>query len=238
MCVYPKYVIKAGNSMIRIAPSILSSDFANLEREIRAVADAGADLVHVDVMDGHFVPNITIGVPVVQALRRVSPLPLDVHVMIRDPLFFAPAFVKAGSDWLTFHFESGADPGGVIAAICANGAKAGISIKPKTPAEAVFPYLDSVDMVLVMTVEPGFGGQSFMADMLPKIEALRARRDALGLCFDIEVDGGIDPVTAPLAAAAGADILVAGSAVFGRPPYAGAIAAIRGAAERAIQRSK
>lgn len=221
--------------MIRVSPSILSCDFANLEREICAVASEGADLIHVDVMDGHFVPNITIGIPVVAALKRISPLPLDVHLMISDPLFYTPAFVGAGSDLLTFHLESAADPVEVIRTIRQNGAAPGISIKPKTPAEAVFPYLDLVDMVLVMTVEPGFGGQSFMADMLPKIEALRRRRTELGLAFSIEVDGGIDPNTAVLSAAAGADTLVAGSAIFGRPPYQRAIADIRAAAQAAYR---
>ncbi len=220
--------------MILISPSILSSDFANLSREVDAIAADGADLVHVDVMDGHFVPNITIGVPVVQSLSKVSRLPLDVHLMISDPLFYVPAFLKAGSQMITFHIESDSDVRKTIDAIKAGGCKAGVALKPKTPAEAVFPYLDSLDMVLVMTVEPGFGGQSFMADMCPKIEAIRGECDRRGLMLDLQVDGGIDPKTAPLVAKAGANVLVAGSAVFKFQHYAEPIAAIRRAAEAAV----
>lgn len=220
--------------MISISPSILSSDFANLEQEVCAIAQGGADLAHVDVMDGHFVPNISIGVPVVQSLSRVSKIPLDVHLMISDPLFYAPVFAKAGSDIITFHIESDSDVGQTIEAIRAGGCKVGLALKPKTPAQAVFPYLDAVDMVLVMTVEPGFGGQSFMADMLPKIEAVRAECNRRGLATDIQVDGGIDPTTAPLVAKAGANVLVAGSAVFKYENYAEPIAAIRGAAEAVL----
>jgi ribulose-phosphate 3-epimerase len=219
--------------MIQISPSILSSDFANLATEVTAIADCGADLVHVDVMDGHFVPNITIGVPVVKSLKKVSRLPLDVHLMISDPLFYVPAFADAGSDIITYHLESDSDPAATIAAIHEKGVRAGIAIKPKTPAEAVFPYLDRVEMVLVMTVEPGFGGQSFMADMLPKIKAVSERLTAMGRTIDIQVDGGIDPKTAPLVAEAGANVLVAGSAVFRYDDYAAPIAAIRAAAEGA-----
>ena len=219
--------------MILISPSILSSDFANLAREVVAIADGGADLAHVDVMDGHFVPNITIGVPVVASLKKVSALPLDVHLMISDPLFYIPAFLKAGSDMITFHLESDSDVSKTIDAIRSGGAKAGVALKPATPAEAVFPYLDRLDMVLVMTVEPGFGGQSFMADMLPKIEAVRAECFRRSLSADIQVDGGIDPKTAPLVAKAGANVLVAGSAVFKQKNYAEPIAAIRRAAVEA-----
>lgn len=220
--------------MVLISPSILSSDFANLEREVRAIAKDGADLAHIDVMDGHFVPNITIGVPVVQSLKKISPIPLDVHLMISDPLFYAPAFAKAGSDIITFHIESDSDVQKTIDVIRQNGAKVGISIKPKTPAEAVFPYLEQLDMVLVMTVEPGFGGQSFMMDMLPKISAIRERSRALGRDIDIQVDGGIDTNTAPLVAKAGANVLVAGSAVFRFENYAEPISNIRKAAEAAL----
>lgn len=219
--------------MILISPSILASDFANLEREVRAIAKGGADLVHVDVMDGHFVPNITIGVPVVESLKKISPLPLDVHLMISDPLTFAPAFAKAGSDIITFHVECGAVQA-TIDAIRQSGAKVGISLKPKTSAEAVFPYLSQLDMVLVMTVEPGFGGQRFMSDMLPKIASIRRRIDELGCHTDIQVDGGIDAQTAPLVAKAGANILVAGSAIFRHENYAEPISALRKAAEAAL----
>ena len=220
--------------MVLISPSILASDFANLAREVRAIANGGADLVHVDVMDGHFVPNITIGVPVVESLKKISPLPLDVHLMISDPLTFAPIFAKAGSDIITFHVECGCDVQKTIDVIRQSGAKAGISLKPKTPAEAVFPYLEHIDMVLVMTVEPGFGGQRFMPDMLPKIASIRRHIDMLGLDVDIQVDGGIDATTAPLVAKEGANILVAGSAVFRFEDYAGPISAIRKAAESAL----
>lgn len=221
--------------MIQISPSILSSDFANLEREIRAVADAGADLVHVDVMDGHFVPNITIGVPVTASLKKVSRLPLDVHLMISDPLFYIEPFAKAGSDIITFHLESDSDPDETIEAIKRAGVRVGIALKPKTPAEAVFPYLDRVDMVLVMTVEPGFGGQSFMHDMLPKIAAVKNEVDRVGRKIDIQVDGGIDPKTASLVAKAGANVLVAGSAVFKYDDYREPVSAIREAAAAACR---
>lgn len=220
--------------MILISPSILASDFANLEREVRAIAKDGADLAHVDVMDGHFVPNITIGVPVVQALKKISPIPLDVHLMISDPLTFVPAFAKAGSDIITFHLECDCDVQKTIDAIRESGAKVGVSLKPKTAAEAVFPFLDQIDMVLVMTVEPGFGGQSFMPDMLAKISIIRQRILESGRAVNIQVDGGIDPTTAPLVAKAGANILVAGSAVFRYNNYAEPIAAIRKAAEAAM----
>lgn len=220
--------------MILISPSILASDFANLEREVCAIAKGGADLVHVDVMDGHFVPNITIGVPVVQALKRISPIPLDVHLMISDPLTFVPAFAKAGSDIITFHLECECDVQKTIDTIRQNGAKVGVSLKPNTAAEAVFPFLNQVDMVLVMTVEPGFGGQSFMSDMLPKVSAIHQRILEIGRNVDIQVDGGIDPTTAPLVAKAGANVLVAGSAVFRYENYAEPISAIRKAAEASL----
>ncbi len=224
-------MFKGADFMIKISPSILSSDFANLEKELSAIADAGADLAHVDVMDGHFVPNITIGIPVVKSLKKVSRIPLDVHLMISDPLKYAPEFAKAGADIITFHVESDSDPVETINAIKAGGAKAAVSVKPKTSAEAVFPYLDDIDMVLVMTVEPGFGGQSFMADMLPKIRAIYDECQKRGIEMDIQVDGGIDPVTAAKVAAAGANVLVAGSAVFKYEDYSQPISAIRASGE-------
>ena len=227
--------------MILISPSILSSDFANLEREVRAVAEAGAELVHVDVMDGHFVPNLTIGIPVVEALKKACPVPLDVHLMISEPGRYAERFVRAGSDLLTFHLESEGDAGQIIRTIHAAGAKAGVALKPGTPAQAAFPYLLEADMILVMTVEPGFGGQKFIEDMCPKIRAIRRECEKLGRAVDIQVDGGIAPGSAAKVAAAGANVLVAGSSVFGKPPYHQAVEAIRRDAQRGLleaQRSK
>ena len=219
--------------MIRIAPSILSCDFARLGEEAAAVREAGADWLHVDVMDGHFVPNISIGLPVVSSLRKKTDLPLDVHLMISDPLTYAPQFCDAGADIVVFHLESESDPQAVLDAIRRKGKKAGVSIKPQTPAEAVFPYLSQLDMVLVMTVEPGFGGQKFMSDMCPKIAAVRAECSRLGITMDIEVDGGIDNNTISQAANAGANVFVAGSALFGKPDYLSAVRALRENASRA-----
>lgn len=216
--------------MIKIAPSILSADFANLESDIRRVEQAGADLLHVDVMDGHFVPNISIGVPVVASIRRRTRLPLDVHLMITDPYDYAEAFAKAGADLITIHLEADSDVGQTIARLRSLGVTPAVGLKPGTPAKAAFPYLDQVGMVLVMTVEPGFGGQSFLEDMLPKIATLRAEIDRRGLSLPIEVDGGVCAETAGKAASAGAEILVAGSAVFGAENPAEAIRRIRLAA--------
>ncbi len=202
--------------MTLIAPSILSADFANLERDIRVIAASGADLVHVDVMDGLFVPNITIGIPVVRALKKVSPLPLDVHLMIDRPLRYVDAFCQAGADYLTIHVEAD-EPENTLAAlrrIRELGKKSGLSLKPGTPAEAVRPFLPECDLVLVMTVEPGFGGQKFMAGQMEKLRTLRAWRD-LGCpkCL-LEVDGGVDAVTGPVCRENGAQVLVTGSAYF------------------------
>ena len=193
---------------LKISPSILASDYANLQRELERIATS--DLIHVDVMDGHFVPNISIGAPVVAAIKKVCSVPFDVHLMISKPLQYAEAFAKAGADIICFHAESDSDIAETIAKIKSLGCKAAVALKPKTPVEAVVPYLDELAMVLVMTVEPGFGGQSFMADMMPKIEQLRA----LGYEGDIEVDGGVNSDTVVLAAKAGANVFVAGSAVF------------------------
>ncbi len=202
--------------MTLIAPSILSADFANLERDIRVIAASGADLVHVDVMDGLFVPNITIGIPVVRALKKVSPLPLDVHLMIDRPLRYVDAFCQAGANYLTIHVEAD-EPENTLAAlrrIREMGKKSGLSLKPGTPAEAVRPFLPECDLVLVMTVEPGFGGQKFMAGQMEKLRTLRAWRD-LGCpkCL-LEVDGGVDAVTGPVCRENGAQVLVTGSAYF------------------------
>ncbi len=195
-----------------IAPSILSADFANLERDIKAVTEAGADWLHVDVMDGHFVNNITIGIPVVASLKKVSKIPLDVHLMIEKPERYVEGFIKAGADYLTIHVESTADPKKVLEQIKSLGAKPGITLRPGTAVEAVLPYLPFVDLVLVMTVEPGFGGQEFRQDQLPKIAKLRAEIDSKKLRCLIEVDGGVNDKTVGFLKEA--DVLVAGSYVF------------------------
>ena len=202
--------------MAKIAPSILSADFANLERDIHDIEKNSADWVHVDVMDGIFVPNISIGIPVVQAIRPVTDLPLDVHLMIDRPIRYVEQFVKAGADWLTIHVEAD-QPQNTLEAldkIHALGCKAAISLKPKTPAEAAIPYLAKCDMILVMTVEPGFGGQKFMADMMPKIRRLREMLDEVNPSCLIEVDGGVDANTCTVCKESGTEVLVAGSAYF------------------------
>ena len=219
---------------IKISPSILSADFARLSADVDKVS--AAEMLHIDVMDGHFVPNISIGTPVVKSLRKASGMFFDVHLMISDPLKYVAPFVDGGADLITFHVESDSDPDAVIAAIREKGKIPAISVKPKTPAQAVYPNLDKVGMVLVMTVEPGFGGQSFMADMLPKIKALRQKAGELSLDLDIQVDGGIDLNTAPLAAAAGANVLVAGSSVFGSGDPAAMVKKLREAARAAYGR--
>ena len=202
--------------MAKIAPSILSADFANLERDIRNIEENGADFVHVDIMDGIFVPNISIGIPVVKAIRPVTKLPLDVHLMIDRPIRYVEDFVKAGADFVTIHVEAD-QPQNTLEAldkIHALGCKAGIVLKPKTPAEAAIPYLEKCDMVLVMTVEPGFGGQRFMADMMPKVSQLKEWLEDINPDCLIEVDGGVDAKTHAVCKEAGANVLVAGSAYF------------------------
>lgn len=201
--------------MPMLAPSILSADFANLQRDVETVLQAGADWLHVDVMDGHFVPNISIGVPVVKSLRKVTSGFLDVHLMISQPGRYLEPFAKAGADLLNIHLEAEGDMVAMLEHIHELGCKSALTIKPNTPAEAAFPYLSLCDMVLVMSVEPGFGGQKFMPSALPKLEVLRAQREKEGLSFLLEIDGGINRENAALASQAGADILVAGSAVFG-----------------------
>ena len=200
--------------MIKISPSILSSDYGNLSSEIKRMEACGADMLHIDVMDGHFVPNITLGAPIVKCIRKSSTLPFDVHLMISDPYKYIPDFVNAGSDIITFHAEADSDIEKTIDLILASGKKAGLSVKPKTPVEAVYPYLDKLSMVLVMTVEPGFGGQAFMEDMMPKVSAVRSEIDRRGLDVDIQVDGGINKDTISIAAKAGANVFVSGNAIF------------------------
>ncbi len=216
---------------LKIAPSLLAGDFANIESEIKKCEAAGADMIHIDVMDGHFVPNITIGVPVVKSIRRVTSLPLDVHLMISEPLKYTDAFADAGADIITVHLESDGSTAEAIEKIKNKGCLPSVSIKPKTDVNEVMPYIDSLAMVLVMTVEPGFGGQKFMGDMMPKVKAIREYSKNI----DIEVDGGIDENTIKDAAAAGANIFVAGSAVFNRPSAADAIAELRRGAEAGIK---
>ena len=205
--------------MAKISPSILSADFVNLERDLHDIEANGADWVHVDVMDGVFVPNITIGIPVVRDIRRVTSLPLDVHLMIDRPIRYAESFIKAGADWLTIHLEADT-PENTMAClekIRALGRKAGLSLKPGTPVEAAIPFLTKCDMILVMTVEPGFGGQSFMADMMAKTSRLRTLLDEVNPDCLIEVDGGIDTVTQAVCKENGVEVMVTGSAYFKAP---------------------
>lgn len=197
--------------MIYVSPSILSADFANLERDIKRIEDGGADWVHVDVMDGHFVPNITIGVPVVASIRKVTKLPLDVHLMIENPEKYVEPFVKAGADILTFHYECGTDIKKTIDLIKSFGIKVGLSIKPKTTPDVVFPYLKDLDLLLVMTVEPGFGGQKFMQDCADKIPVIKEKAPENLI---IQVDGGINAETARICTLYGANSLVAGNYIY------------------------
>ena len=214
--------------MIKIAPSILSADFANLEKDIRRIDSA--DYVHVDVMDGMFVPNISIGIPVVQSIRPITKLPLDVHFMIVQPVRYVEQFCDAGADLVTVHVEADTEENihAAIDKVHAKGKRAGVVLKPQTPAEAVLPFLKKVELILVMTVEPGFGGQHFMSDQMPKVSAIRALIDAQNPACELEVDGGVAPDTCKACIEAGANVLVAGSAVYKAADIPARIVQLRG----------
>lgn len=213
--------------MYKIAPSILSADFARLGQEISAVAEAGADYIHVDVMDGHFVPNITIGPPVVRSLRKITKLPLDVHLMISNPDTYIEAFQEAGADILTIHAEVATHLHRSLQHIRSKGMKASVSLNPASPLAPIEYVLENLDMVLIMSVNPGFGGQAFIPQVVPKIEKLKKMIDRQGLEIEIEVDGGVGPKNIGTVSAAGANVFVAGSAIFGTDDYAKTIQTMR-----------
>ncbi len=218
--------------MIKIAPSILSADFGNLREDVRLVEEAGADWLHIDIMDGHFVPNLTMGPDVVKSIRKNSKLFFDCHLMITDPEKYAPAFINAGAELITFHAECVEDMDTLADKLHDLGVKVGISVNPATPIDRVLDVLDKIDLVLIMSVVPGFGGQKFMGEVLTKAVEIRNHKNGKNVI--IEIDGGINPETAPLASKAGIDVLVAGSAVFGKPSYKDAIDSIRDSAEAVL----
>lgn len=218
--------------MIKIAPSILSADFGNLREDVRLAEEAGADWLHIDIMDGHFVPNLTMGPDVVKSIRKNSKLFFDCHLMITDPEKYAPKFIEAGAELITFHAECVEDIAALSDRLHSLGVKVGVSVNPATPIDRVLKVLDKIDLVLIMSVVPGFGGQKFMGEVLSKATEIRNHENGKNII--IEIDGGINPETAPLAAKAGIDVLVAGSAVFGKSSYKEAIDSIRNAAEAAV----
>ena len=213
--------------MVKISPSVLACDFSVIGEELRRIEEAGAEWVHLDVMDGAFVPNISFGMPVIASARKCSGLVFDVHLMIEEPIRYIDEFIKAGADYLTVHLEACTDVKATLAKIKHGGIKAGLSVKPNTPVEAVYPYLDFCDLVLIMTVEPGYGGQAYIPACGEKVAVLRREIDRGKKSVLIEVDGGIHEKTAPIVKKAGVDVLVAGSAVFGKPDYKAAIDALR-----------
>lgn len=222
--------------MIKISPSVLSCDYGRMADEIKCMEECGADLLHIDVMDGHFVPNITLGAPVCKCIKKYTSLPFDVHLMISEPLKYIEDFCGAGADIICFHTESESNIGETIDKIVENGAKPALAVKPNTAADVVLPFLDRLSMVLVMTVEPGFGGQSFMADQMEKVRKIRSEIRKRGLKTDIEVDGGINGETIGVAAAAGANVFVSGSALFGAPDRKKAMDEFKEKARKAFER--
>lgn len=198
-----------------LSPSLLAADFSDLKTQVKEAEKAGSQWLHLDIMDYHFVPNLSFGAGIVKSLRPVTDMVFDAHLMVENPMKYIPSFAKAGAEYFTFHLEAADNPGEVISAIKAAGMKPGISVKPKTPVEELLPYLPNLDLILVMSVEPGFGGQSFMADMLPKCLWLKEQREKQKLSYLIEIDGGINRETAVMAVNNGVDVLVAGTAVFG-----------------------